>query len=144
MLKAKISGPLEGHEGFFLAKGKYRGQDWSGVVCQKEGHAMVVVHRAHASKVGKQKVVSYSGDGMLAESGKLKTGQNLEFGAEGTRLSLTLRAPREDSKSDLAQQLAEANDSLKKQAGMQEETLDLIEALQREVAELKAAKEEEK
>ena len=100
-LIAKISGPLENHEGFFLCKGKYGGEEWSGIIQQKGDKACLVVMKKQTSKLGKQKIISYGGE-ILAPLNSTKINTKVEFKG----VSLVLREERrETSNEDLAERL---------------------------------------
>jgi hypothetical protein len=138
-LVAKISGPVESDSDFYLAKGKYEGQDWEGVI-QKKGDTGVLVplkHKKAKNQVGNQKIVSYSG-GVTAEVKSFRKGAEVTFENVGT---LNRRPEQKDLKEDLNARLAEQDETIKTQSANQEKTNELMEAMMEEIKTLKEGKE---
>ena len=136
-LVIKISGPLKDSTVFFLAKGKFGNQEWQGVVEKKGDNAVLITHPNAESSLGKQKIVSYSG-AIVSKNANFKSGSTIKF-EEKDRLTLDmlLRKPRKETLADATAQLKQAEETIKKQAAMQEESNNMLKEVFSEVERMK-------
>lgn len=132
-IKIKIIGLVEGSKNLWIAKGTADGIAAEVLVKQaSEQRAGLVVSNQHISKIGRERVIAYTGNVSVRE--QIKVGTTLNF--EG--VTPLLRPANNDQKADMA-------DTVKTMTELAELAKSQMETIQRqaeELSQLKAVRED--